>query len=152
MRFVRNEYFPLHGVSTQQQRRGRFLSEDGLTVSVDLNVAVAGHYQRCCHCGLRSVSPPPSAPGGYDGRAAFLPARRRQPLVRRSLAPVSAPNVEAIQHHDLIPNLNEVPHEHGVPIAARVHLGNGTKLAIRTKNEIASCRLKSRSARRAIIE
>src|SRR5665811_49532 len=65
---------------------------------------------------------------------------------------VSAPNVEPIKHHDFVPNLHEIFHEPGMPIAACIHLGNGTQLTVRAKDEIASRRLETRFPRCAVIE
>src|SRR5450631_3338614 len=80
------------------------------------------------------------------------PAQRgERPACRRLRGCVSDPNVEPIKHHDLVPDLHEVFHESGVSVAARVHLGNGTKLAVGAKNEVASRRLEGRFAHRAIV-
>src|ERR1035441_2421394 len=65
---------------------------------------------------------------------------------------VSDPNVEPIKHHDPVPDLHEVFHEPGGSVAARVHLGHGTKLAVGAEDEVAPRSLEARFASRTVIE
>src|ERR1019366_9137973 len=71
---------------------------------------------------------PSAAECGESPRAPLPPPARM----------VSNPNVEPIQQHDLVSDLHEAFHEPGVSVAARVHLGNGTKLAVGAEDKVAS--------------
>lgn len=77
----------------------------------------------------------------YNFKADFGEHRAGSPQACR---PQSAVDVVAIQHHDLVPDLHEVPDKSAVSVTPRIDFGHRAKLTVRTEDEVAARCLETR--------